>query len=80
MPPPLPHGVVDTTRVVIGGSAIWFLLFCGLLVSILAFDSGSWLLLWTCAAGWGLGLVGLAVMHWQRSAARRGSRGAQTGL
>lgn len=79
-PPPLPRSVVDVTRPVIGGTVIWFVLFCVLLVAVLGFGSGSSLLLWTCAAGWGLGLIGLGVMHWQRSAARRGSRGAQTGL
>jgi hypothetical protein len=31
-------------------------------------------------AGLGVGVFGLSLFLWQRSAARRGSRGAQTGL
>jgi len=32
--------------------------------------------LWTCLAGFVLGLMGLSVYSWQRRAARRGSRSA----
>lgn len=35
---------------------------------------------WTAVCGCGLGGLGYAIMSWQRSAARRGSRSAQTGL
>jgi hypothetical protein len=31
-------------------------------------------------AGLGVGVVGTSIFLWQRSAARRGTRGAQTGL
>ncbi|HET8640730.1 MAG TPA: DUF2530 domain-containing protein [Pseudonocardiaceae bacterium] len=35
---------------------------------------------WTSVCGLALGGIGYAVMSWQRAAARRGSRLAQTGL
>nr|WP_132876096.1 DUF2530 domain-containing protein [Tamaricihabitans halophyticus] len=78
-PPPLPAKLTETSRFVIGGTAAWFALCCVLLVLIFGFDTGSTLLLWTATAGWVLGLIGLSIMFWQRSAARRGSRSAQTG-
>lgn len=79
-PPPLPRRLVDLRPVACAGTGIWFLTFCALLIARLAFDSGAPVALWTCLAGFLLGLGGLSVSWWQRSAARRGSRGAQTGL
>lgn len=35
---------------------------------------------WTCIAGFLLGITGYGVFRWQRSASRRGSRGAWKGL
>ena len=42
--------------------------------------TGPPLLLTTCLVGAGLGGVGWAIFAWQRAAARRGSRTAQSGL
>ncbi|MET0133703.1 MAG: DUF2530 domain-containing protein [Kibdelosporangium sp.] len=38
------------------------------------------MLAWTAFAGIVLGGIGLAIMTWQRSAVRRGSKTAQQGL
>lgn len=35
---------------------------------------------WTCTAGAVLGIIGFGVFRWQRSASRRGVRGAWKGL
>jgi hypothetical protein len=74
-PPELPKPLLDLWPVVVTGTALWFVAFLVLAVIGL---TGVWL--WTTLSGGVLGLVGLAVMGWQRSAARRGSRGAQRGL
>ncbi|MGH3625395.1 MAG: DUF2530 domain-containing protein [Sciscionella sp.] len=79
-PPPLPKGLVDLRPVSWVGTGLWFAGFCVLLVARLAFHAGAPIVLWTCLAGWLLGLLGLSVSWWQRSAARRGSRSAQTGF
>lgn len=79
-PPPLPRRLSDMPTVVGIGSALWLL---GGVVLL-----GAWLVLgrpldvWfaTCLAGGGLGALGYGIFSWQRSAARRGSRGAQQGL
>jgi hypothetical protein len=36
--------------------------------------------MWACLTGGLLGLVGLAMIRWQRSAAQRGTRGARQDL
>jgi hypothetical protein len=59
------------------GTCLWFLAWCGLLVARYGYDAGTGIWLTTCLAGWILGVVGTAVMYWQRAASRRGSRGAQ---
>ncbi|WP_245975796.1 DUF2530 domain-containing protein [Amycolatopsis palatopharyngis] len=74
-PPELPKRLLDLWPVVVAGTAVWFVVF---LVLLLTGVTGLWL--WTTLAGGALGLLGLAVMAWQRSAAKRGSRGAQRGL
>lgn len=64
------HVVAPTT-------AVWFVAFAVLLFfvdDLRAADRMIWL--WTCLAGWILGLVGLAVYAWQRRAARRGAGSA----
>jgi hypothetical protein len=53
--------------------------FCVLLVARFAFHLAVSSALWVTLSGWILGFAGLAILAWQRSAARRGSRGAQTG-
>ena len=76
-PPPLPARWVDAWPLVGLGTALWFLAFCGLLIAHLGFGAPATEWLWTTLAGWLLGFAGFAVMRWQRSAARRGARGAQ---
>ena len=78
-PPPLPPIRTGVTSIVVPATIAWFIGFIGLLFfvdSLRAHSAMIWL--WTCLAGGVLGLVGLAVYSWQRAAARRGSRGAQT--
>lgn len=77
-PPPLPARLNDLRPLLIAGTALWFVTFGVLLV--ISLNGGSQPGLWTCLAGFVLGFVGLAISSWQRAAARRGSRSAQTGL
>jgi hypothetical protein len=63
-PPAVP---INARRIVAAGTAIWFVAF----VALLPFygwlgrhDHRIWL--WTCLAGWCLGLLGLAVMSRHR--------------
>ncbi|SEG98538.1 Protein of unknown function [Saccharopolyspora antimicrobica] len=60
---------------VLTGTALW-------LVGTVAFALSGNLHIefWTCVAGVTLGVIGYGVFRWQRSAARRGSRGAWQGL
>jgi hypothetical protein len=77
-PPPLPPRLNDLRPLLFIGMVVWLVAFVVLLV--ISLRSGCVPGLWTSLAGFLLGFVGLAISHWQRSAARRGSRGAQTGL
>lgn len=57
------------------GTAMWFVAFVALLpfAGRLADDGhGSWI--WTCFAGWTLGLLGIVVARAQRRAAERRRR------
>ncbi|BBZ68642.1 membrane protein [Mycolicibacterium insubricum] len=74
-PPPLPAALLDPVPMVAVGAMLW------LLATIAAFTIDA------CAtwrpvtlAGLGVGVLGTGIFLWQRSAARRGARGAQTGL
>ena len=62
------------------GSSSWLALTVWLGAARLFGDRPLDVWFWTSVCGWGLGLLGYTVMSWQRSAARRGSRSAQTGL
>ncbi len=73
--PPLPPPLEDPRPVVATGIAVWFLA-----AVVLAVVGSTGIAFWTCVVGGTGGLVGYALMHWQRSAARRGVRGAQRGL
>lgn len=73
--PPLPPRLADPRPVVGVGIGAWF---AGAVAAAASGHTGT--VLWTCLAGGGLGFVGFAIMQWQRSAARRGSRSAQRGL
>lgn len=71
-PPALPARWVDARPLVGIGTAAWFVAW----VTLLIVDPGTrWA--WVSLAGWLLGFAGFAVIYWQRSAARRGVRGAQ---
>jgi hypothetical protein len=65
---------------VYASTAIWFVALGALLIARYGFDVTPPIWLWTALAGAVLGLIGIAVMAWQRSAARRGARGAQRNL
>jgi hypothetical protein len=69
--PELPKQLTDLTPVVIVGSGLWAVL----LVVLFFTTTGIWLQ--TALAGLVLGFIGLAIITWQRTAARRGSRAAQ---
>ena len=60
---------------VVIGTVVWLVAW----VFLLATDADrDWQ--WIAMAGWVLGLIGMPIMWWQRSASRRGTRGAQRGL
>jgi hypothetical protein len=74
-PPPLPASLQEQWPVVAAGAVAW------LVATVLAFTVpalDSWRPV--SIAGLGVGVVGTSIFLWQRSAARRGARGAQTGL
>ncbi|HEY6421752.1 MAG TPA: DUF2530 domain-containing protein [Pseudonocardiaceae bacterium] len=73
--PSLPRRLTDPRPVVAVGTLTWF---AAAAVLLAAGGPPAWL--WACLTGGLLGLGGLAAMHWQRTAARRGSRSAQRGL
>ena len=74
-PPPLPPGLLEPWRVIAAGAAVW------VVVAVLAFTVPA-LHEWrpVSIAGLATGVVGTSIFLWQRSAAQRGARGAQTGL
>lgn len=74
-PPQLRAALTDPRRVIVVGALLWAL------VAVAAFTVPaleSWRPI--TVAGLGVGVVGVSIFLWQRSAARRGSRGAQTGI
>ncbi|TNC28280.1 DUF2530 domain-containing protein [Amycolatopsis alkalitolerans] len=78
--PELPARLTALLPIVIAGTSAWFAGF--VVFAILDFGGGRtpsiWL--WTCLAGVVISLIGIGIMTWQRAAARRGSRSAQTGI
>ena len=74
-PPALPAALTDPRPVIAAGAALWAM------ASLAAFTVPA-LDGWrpVAVAGLGVGVVGNSIFLWQRSAARRGARGAQTGL
>ncbi|CAJ1496675.1 DUF2530 domain-containing protein [[Mycobacterium] burgundiense] len=74
-PPPLPAALTEPWRVIAAGALLW------LAATVAAFTVPA-LEDWRpiCLAGLATGVIGTSVFLWQRSAARRGARGAQTGL
>ena len=74
-PPELPAVLLDPRPVIGAGALLWAL------AAIAAFTMPA-LESWRpqTVAGLGVGIFGLSLFLWQRAAARRGARGAQTGL
>jgi hypothetical protein len=72
---PLPHGLADPRPVVGVGTVAWF---TAAVILLLVGGPSVWV--WACVTGGLLGLLGFAMMHAQRTAARRGGRSAQQGL
>ena len=74
-PPELPAALLDPRPVIGAGAWLWALAaFAAFTVPALE----SWRP--NTLAGLGVGIFGLSLFLWQRAAARRGARGAQTGL
>ncbi|WNV82039.1 DUF2530 domain-containing protein [Umezawaea sp. Da 62-37] len=74
-PPPLPRRLSDPVPAIVGGTALWTIAF----VVFLIIDPDDAVWTWASFTGAVLGVMGYGVFTWQRRAARRGSRGAQTG-
>jgi hypothetical protein len=74
-PPPLPRALLDPWPVIAVGALAW------LLAAVAAFVVPA-LVTWRpmTVAGLAVGVLGTSIFLWQRDAARRGARGAQTGL
>jgi hypothetical protein len=74
-PPQLPAALLDPRPVIGAGALLWAL-------AALASFTVPALQTWrpVTVAGLAVGVFGLSLFLWQRSAARRGARGAQTGL
>ncbi len=74
-PPALPEVLLEPWPVILVIAAGW------LVAVVLAF-SVTGLQTWRpiTVAGLGVGVLGTSIFLWQRSAARRGSRGAQSGI
>ncbi|MGH3832690.1 MAG: DUF2530 domain-containing protein [Pseudonocardiaceae bacterium] len=75
LPLPLPSNLADPRPVVGVGTLAWF---TAVVVLLIVGGPPTWI--WACLTGGLLGLIGFVMIHWQRNAARRGSRGAQRDL
>ncbi|MGX7825518.1 DUF2530 domain-containing protein [Actinokineospora sp. 24-640] len=76
-PPPLPQRLLDLGPIVYIGTGLWLVTALALAVARLGFDRTPPIWLWTALAGTALGILGAALMTWQRRAAKSGRRGAQ---
>ncbi len=74
-PPPLPAVLLDPWPIIAIGALAW------LVAAVAAFLVPA-LTTWRplTLAGLAVGVLGTSIFLWQRAAARRGARGAQTGL
>jgi hypothetical protein len=74
-PPMLPAALLEVWPVIAVGALAW------LVAAVAAFVIPA-LETWrpVTLAGLGVGVLGTSIFLWQRDAARRGARGAQTGL
>lgn len=80
LPPPLPARLVAAQPVIVAGTVVWLVVFGVLLVLRYGYDRTPPIWLWTALAGTALGVIGFLIMWWQRTASRRGARGAQRDL
>lgn len=78
--PELPPRLVDLFPIVVVGTALWLTGFFVLLIDAIVTRTPPGVWLWTTVAGVVISCMGLGIMVWQRAAARRGSKSAQTGL
>ncbi|HEY3261403.1 MAG TPA: DUF2530 domain-containing protein [Pseudonocardiaceae bacterium] len=78
--PPLHPRLADPTLPALVGTGAWFAASAGLFAAKIFAGRPLDDLFWTTIAGWVIGLLGYLLFRWQRSAARRGSRSAQSGL
>lgn len=77
--PGLPRRLADPTPVVVIGTLLWMT--GAVLLTLQGWGAAQGdIRFWTCAAGAVLGIIGFGVFRWQRSASRRGVRGAWKGL
>jgi len=77
VPPALPPVRAGLWHVAAPVTVIWLAAFVVLLFFIPTLEANNAMVwLWTCLAGFVLGVMGLSVYAWQRRAARRGSRSA----
>lgn len=68
LPPPLE---VDTVRIILVGTALWFVAFLVMLPFVGdLYDAGNQIWLWTSLAGWVLGLIGIGILRLQQHARR----------
>jgi Protein of unknown function (DUF2530) len=74
-PPPLPDALTDPRPVIAVITLVWL---AAVIVAFTVPSLDTWRPI--TVAGLGLAVFGTSVFLWQRRAARRGSRGAQTGL
>ena len=79
-PEPISAKLTDPVPVAIVGMSLWLIGLVILVVARLWFHADNMPWIWTCLAGLALGAVGYGIFRWQRSAARRGVKGAQKGL
>ncbi|MCB1289033.1 MAG: DUF2530 domain-containing protein [Mycobacterium sp.] len=75
LPPELPAALLDPRPVIVAGAVLWLL---AALASFTIPALQSWRPV--TMAGLAVGVVGVSIFIWQRAAARRGAKGAQTGL
>ncbi|MGA8330288.1 MAG: DUF2530 domain-containing protein [Mycobacterium sp.] len=75
VPPQLPAALLDPWPIIAFGALAW------LIAAVAAFAVPA-LAAWRpmTLAGLAVGVLGTSIFLWQRHAARRGARGAQTGL
>jgi uncharacterized protein DUF2530 len=78
--PELPSRLTGLFPIVIVGTLLWLAGFLVLAARCAVTGQSPDVWLWTTVAGVAISCIGLGIMSWQRAAARRGSRSAQTGL